>query len=453
LTVTAVVFRAEMAIFLFSNIVVLILTQPLSISRVQATLRITVLPPLISGTIAGLALTVPLDTYFWRQSLSINDYVWPELSAFLSNIFPDSSSANPSGASAWGTSPWHWYFTSAIPRLLLNPVLLLLVLASFLPSLLPRTASYKALIAPSLLFTSLYSLLPHKETRFIFPIVPPLTTAAAIIATWISNRQDRYFSARTLTYIILISTLLSALIAHTILLPLSSLSYPGGAALSSLHTLSTTYAPVREIHVHLSNLALQTGVTRFQYLPPPSSPLVILRGSPDGAKPTLRSGGTRWFYDKSANSSGEYNEENWWRQFDYVVVEDVEDVRPVSGGWDVIDTVYSPGRPRIVGGEVGRGLLVLGQGEGRRYPDGIARVLGAMYGDGVLGRMAVWVYGVLHDVAREGYGLPVASLTGGRWVHWNMERKLFVMKRSPNLGSTRRYSPFRPPTEGERMEF
>lgn len=125
----------------------------------------------------------------------------------------------------------------------------------------------------------------------------------------------------------------------------------------------------------------------------------------------------------------------------------------------MVDTIYGLGRPVLIRENVGRGLLVFGdetQGVGvggRRYPDGIMRVLSAMYGDGVLGRSVTWVYGVLHDVLREGYGMPWRSLTGGYWVHWNMERRLFVMKRSPNVAGTRRYSPFRPAREGERMEI
>jgi alpha-1,6-mannosyltransferase len=46
--------------------------------------------------------------------------IWPELSGFLYNAVGGKSSE-------WEVSPWHYYFTSAIPKLLLNPLLLLLV--------------------------------------------------------------------------------------------------------------------------------------------------------------------------------------------------------------------------------------------------------------------------------------------------------------------------------------
>ena len=205
------------------------------------------------------------------------------------------------------------------------------------------------------------------------------------------------------------------------------------------------YPPQREISVYLSNLALQTGVTLFLQHPPPKSPLVILPGSADGRRKELRSGGTKWVYDKSDNSKGEYLSEDFWRQFDYVVVEWPADALP-ERGWDIVDTVSSLGRPVLIGKHVGRGLLVLGDlkdrvppnmgGEGvRRYPDGISRVLEAAYGDGMVGKCVTWVYGVVHDVLREGYGIGGVSSTGGRWVHWNMERRLYVLKRGEGMGA------------------
>ena len=154
----------------------------------------------------------------------------------------------------------------------------------------------------------------------------------------------------------------------------------------------------------------------------------------------------------------------FWRQFDYVVVERPEDALPPleggGGGWDVVDTIYGLGRPVVIGPGVGRGLLVLGgvgdeeddtaalescvggddggclpRMGGRRYPDGIMRVLEAVYGGegGVLGRVVVGVYAVVHDVLREGWGLGGWSAAGGWWVHWGMERRLSVMKRGEGM--------------------
>ena len=136
-----------------------------------------------------------------------------------------------------------------------------------------------------------------------------------------------------------------------------------------------------------------------------------------------------------------------------MIVEWPEDALPV-GGWDVIDKIHGLGRPVLIGPSIGRGLLVLGdeaappraetcEGEDdrrcwprrgvRRYPDGIMRVLEAAYGDGVVGRTVRWLYGVVHDVLREGWGVGGASATRGWWVHWNMERRLYVLKRGEGM--------------------
>lgn len=102
---------------------------------------------------------------------------------------------------------------------------------------------------------------------------------------------------------------------------------------------------------------------------------------------------------------------------------------------------------RVLRPEEGRGCLVLDQeervGEGdegrrggvggcrsKREADGLMRLVEAVYG-----RWAGRVYGVVHDVLREGWGVSRIlgrefSWTKGWWVHWGLEWKLYVMKRS-----------------------
>ncbi|KAL3961789.1 hypothetical protein ACCO45_003312 [Purpureocillium lilacinum] len=88
-----------------------------------------------------------------------------------------------------GHLPWHYYFTSALPRLLLNPLALPLVgLALYLPATAPAA---RRLVQPSLAFIAVYSLQPHKEARFIFYVVPPLTAAAALSADYIATRRRK----------------------------------------------------------------------------------------------------------------------------------------------------------------------------------------------------------------------------------------------------------------------
>ena len=402
-----------------------------SIANGITLVRTTFIPAILAAGIVGLLLTVSIDTFFWQS----RTLLWPELAGFISNIFPAEGSL---GASAWGTSPWHWYFTSALLRLLINPLLLILIPWGFATNYSTLAPSLIDLLTPPLTYTAIYSFLPHKETRFLFPIIPPVTAALALIASRATIRMERSIIHRLTTYILLTTTLISTYISHGLLLPLSAQTYPGGAAISSLHAVSLNYRPQAQIRVHLTNLALQTGVTHF--LDTPSSalhdrPLFVLPGSPDGRKPTLApKTRARWIYDKSDNAT-EFLMPAFWAQFDYVVV---EDPARVIGPWDVVDKVPGLGKPSVMAPDVGRGLLVLGRGNGkaraRREDDGLSRLVGSMYG-----QAGKWAYGVVHDVLREGYGMEKIlgeslgkdfSWTRGWWLHWGLETKLYILKRA-----------------------
>ncbi|KIV84903.1 hypothetical protein PV11_00652 [Exophiala sideris] len=420
LTLATIVFRSELALLLASQCLYL-LAKSANLSSAISLVRTVFLPAVLSATIAGLLLTVSIDTFFWQS----RTLLWPELAAFLSNIFPSDDSL---GASAWGTSPWYWYFTSALPRLLLNPALLLLI-----PWGLKATTLRPAiidLILPSLSYVTAYSVLPHKETRFIFPVVPAVTAAVAVCAAYISNRADRSVLYKLSHYILILSTVMTTIFATGVLLPLSALTYPGGQALDALHALSVNYAPQPQIRVHLTNLALQTGVTHF--LNEPLSdirerPVFTLPGSPDGRKATIRSTRpARWLYDKTDNET-DFLTPTFWSQFDYVIVEDPS---RVIGAWDVVDKIPGLGKPQVLQPDVGRGLLILGPKQERREDDGLSRLTQAMYGP-----VGKWAYGIVHDVLREGFGADKLlgkswSWTKGWWVHWGLETKLYIMKRA-----------------------
>jgi alpha-1,6-mannosyltransferase len=418
ITLATIIFRSELALLLVSHsLYLLFVASGNGVQSQIALLRTALLPAGVFGAFVGLILSVPIDTFFWQSPTPL----WSELSAFVSNVFPSDASR---GASAWGTSPWYWYFTSALPRLLLNPLSLPL-LAYMLTQPAPRHLC-SPLLLPNIAYVLLYSILPHKETRFLFPVVPPLTAAIAIAASHITNRRHRSPFYRIATYALVLSTLVTFLMTHAILLPLSSLSYPGADALNALHThVSTSSSSAQISHlpstiaVHLDNLALQTGVTRFLQMPPP----VKLQARNKISSPTSGNvSNMLWIYDKSDDPT-QLLDPLFWDRFDYAIM---EDPGLAIGAWEVVSRVYGLGSARVLRPDMERGPT--------QPSDGLAGVIDKIYG-----RSVAVGYCLLRDVVREGWGLQWLmggrwSWTGGWWVDVGLVEKLFVLKRAEVAG-------------------
>lgn len=60
----------------------------------------------VVASLSSIAASLAIDSWFWGR------WCWPEMEVLLFNTIQ-----NRSGD--WGVSPWHWYFTSALPRSLL----------------------------------------------------------------------------------------------------------------------------------------------------------------------------------------------------------------------------------------------------------------------------------------------------------------------------------------------
>ena len=285
-------------------------------------------------------LTVSVDTFFWKPYFDsaalasplfeiMRGWIWPEGMVLHFNTVANRSSE-------WGTQSWHWYFSNALPRALNSSLLLLLiglgglkqpgeedtvfdVLKSsciYLTVFDKRGEVYKKqkeliyYIAPAFMFVGLYSYLPHKELRFIFPSIPLFTLGAAVglqrMLTHSNFHEEDYGNTKSLAqskskghrsiekrntkkqmrtpassvYGVLGAVcrgssfliILLALSAYNVFLLAAEHNYPGGVALqwltSNLHLFegefeSSSSGSSMTSHVHIDVQACMTGVSRF----------------------------------------------------------------------------------------------------------------------------------------------------------------------------------------------
>ena len=305
LVFTTAVFRCDVLLLLFT--VGLTMLIQLKLSIVQA---------VITGVLTGvfsLLSTVPLDSLLWRRP------IWPEFEVWWFNAVENRSSE-------WGTMPFLWYFTAALPKgMLLTALLVPLAFVRLPESIITWARMYcdeskkptysregqfsrmfdlclVPLFAPVFCFVLLYSFLPHKEVRFIFPALPMFNICAAYgmsrlhrLAFPDSNvtRSERKSNDWKQTLLIARGMYLCGMLAvaftllgSTVFVRLSKENYPGGIALErlrshlertiQLQSSSTTNLPQlalssdkkesrtwESVHVHIDVAAAMTGVSLF----------------------------------------------------------------------------------------------------------------------------------------------------------------------------------------------
>lgn len=234
LTFTALVFRFEVGILL-----AFILASEWLVYR-NTSIRDILVNGLTTAVIS-LLITVPIDSYFWQTY-----YLWPEGAVFYFNGVLNKSSE-------WGTLPITAYILSFLPRLLF--VSYPLALASF-----AINARARQILLPCLIYIAAFSLLPHKEWRFIVYTVPLFTIAAGTLVNDIYVRSlKKPLMYRTLLFGISVLILMSGM-ASSFMVYTSMYNYPGGHALEALHELES---PQANVHVHMDVLTAMTGASRF----------------------------------------------------------------------------------------------------------------------------------------------------------------------------------------------
>lgn len=462
LVLSSIIFRSELALLLATQLLYLLIKPLISLQ--------TIIPIGLHSAAIALAISIPVDSYFWQRP------IWPELAGFFYNAIQGHSAD-------WGTSPFHAYFTSFLPKLLLNPVIPLLLIPSAL--YFPATRrSALGLSVPSLAFIAIYSLQPHKEARFIIYVVPPLTACAALGANYIFTRRSRSVLNRLLSLLIIVSLTVSFL-ASTAMLGISSLNYPGGEALFRLHQIVASTAAEHErgtVNVHMDVLACMTGISRFQqdspsppfshrlarltrFAPQASSRLSASSSNTTNTTTTAAAAAAAATHTPEATSRVKYRYDKtedanalldpaFWLRFDYVLTERPE---TVIGKWEVADTVYGYAgmeilRPGAVfasavgdeGREVGRAWEEMGGGRGGGGGGGGGGDGGSSLADDDDGAgnrgstsnaNALGVLETFYDDA-ERMGLYGAVREGARrwvtrgwWVGPRMEAKIRILKR------------------------
>ncbi|PFH50041.1 glycosyltransferase family 22 protein [Amanita thiersii Skay4041] len=269
LTFTGIIFRAEIALFLAPLTIHTVLNGILSPLEVIEVGLAVVLP--------SISLTTIVDSYFWQTFP-----LWPELHGLYYNVYQGKSAD-------WGTSPLLTYFTKYLPKLLLSSLPL-----SVLGTIIDNRV--RSLLIPGIQFIGLISLLGHKEWRFIIYVVPLFNIAAARGAQYLCTRKGPILRR---VLILFTTSLITANVLLTVLLTLASMwNYPGGEAMALLHSL---YPPTHEPppHVHISNLAAQTGASLFLHMnSPPYVPSPLFSQMP-------ASGAPDWIYNKTEHISAQ----------------------------------------------------------------------------------------------------------------------------------------------------
>ncbi|KAL5516714.1 hypothetical protein EMCRGX_G002119 [Ephydatia muelleri] len=251
--VAVVVFRFEVALFLGIVLLMELAGGRLGVKKL--------LLHLIPAGAVWLGITVLVDSFFWRR------WLWPEGEVLWFNTFQNKSSN-------WGTSPFWWYFISALPRALLGSLPLVFWGVY-------RDRRSWVFLTPAVGFVALYSFLPHKELRFIVYSIPLFNLVAALGYSNIWANRKKLIPLVPLGAL---GTLLVSFCMALGFLYVSMYNYPGGEAFRTLHSI----VPLEtKVMVHVGVEPAMTGVSRFGEL---SSDWVYSKeeGLEPGSEPMMR---------------------------------------------------------------------------------------------------------------------------------------------------------------------
>ncbi|KAF9533988.1 Alg9-like mannosyltransferase family-domain-containing protein [Crepidotus variabilis] len=279
--------------------------------------------------VGALAATILIDTYFNTSSntqgtFGVGRWIWPELSSILFNVVEGKSSEwgiSPwytyalllpkllmaslplcliglyvplltsteasnedskvisSATEATSSSPRKTKAPSSpSPKKLEASTQITTKLTSSPSSSSPYKPSSPSLILfliPYISMIVLLSFLGHKEWRFVMYVVPAFNVGAAVGGVRLSSHFPTRFW-RTFIHLTLFGMVFGNMVLTALLTKTSMGNYPGGEAMRRIHEVvsdgSSSYGVETEkpeharIHIHISNLAAQTGASLFMQL-------------------------------------------------------------------------------------------------------------------------------------------------------------------------------------------
>ena len=185
----------------------------------------------------SIRISIIVDSHYW------NRHVWPEWEVFRFNGLKD-------GSSAWGVSPWHYYFTTLVPKIapLSFPISILGVMYYF------RHVS--AFIIMTMIHLLVLSQIGHKEWRFVIYIVPMLNLSAALVCRKVLELKN---IVKQIFQVALLAGFLGMLLMSALMIQASQANYPGGQALVAFSELNIT----ANCKVHYDAYTASTGASKF----------------------------------------------------------------------------------------------------------------------------------------------------------------------------------------------
>lgn len=239
-TLTTFIFRFELILLFGPLFLTVFLTKP---NKILNTILVGICTLALS-----FVISIPIDSFFWDK------WLWPEGDMIRFNILHNKSHE-------YGVFPFWWYFTSALPRLLLLSSFFI-PLGMLIHQQNQRTMALTTF--PALAFVFLYSFLPHKELRFILYTVPILNLPASFFCSWIWKKAKVSWIYRIIALSVVVH-LIGNLIITGHFIYASSRNYPGGEALMMLQ-YKNRFDRNKRISVHIDNYCAETGISRFLQL-------------------------------------------------------------------------------------------------------------------------------------------------------------------------------------------